>query len=230
MLPPPGSITIGEIDGVLVFITKHESEQKRKCEKFVAKKGEIFKSIAIPIKYFDRYSSHKKIENKELQQNVMNVALCTLSNCAKAFKMAWNLSSPCTMSNTNLMKQYHPSIAQQTTNSYYSETSQNERSKDQSDNIIKFDYHPLFKKLVIAFKNGIVFFDLTRNQWLQNTLKNESQTNIKDFSVLSSFFLSYFRYDLNLKYIKVFAFWSLSCSDLFKWHIFMGFDQKTISR
>ena len=185
VLPPSGSITIGEIDGVLVFITKNESDENRKCESFIAKKGEIFKSIAIPIKYFDRYSSHKKIENKELQQNVMNVAFRTLSTCIESFKMAWNLSSPCKMSN-HLVQQYHPSIAQQTTNSYYSEASPTERCKDQSDKIIKFDYHPLFRKLVIAFKNGIVFFDLKRNQWLQNTLQNESQTDIKDFAISHS--------------------------------------------
>eukprot|EP00485_Elphidium_margaritaceum_P013355 CAMPEP_0202730204 /NCGR_PEP_ID=MMETSP1385-20130828/186521_1 /ASSEMBLY_ACC=CAM_ASM_000861 /TAXON_ID=933848 /ORGANISM="Elphidium margaritaceum" /LENGTH=372 /DNA_ID=CAMNT_0049396477 /DNA_START=529 /DNA_END=1647 /DNA_ORIENTATION=+ len=52
---------------------------------------------------------------------------------------------------------------------------------DKSDAIIKFDYHPLYRKLAIAFKHGVVFFDLKKNNWIGNTLQHEQQTDITDF-------------------------------------------------
>merc|ERR1719251_548576 len=36
--------------------------------------------------------------------------------------------------------------------------------------------------MIIAFKHGIVFFDIKRNSWISNALQNESQKNITDFA------------------------------------------------
>ena len=44
--------------------------------------------------------------------------------------------------------------------------------------------------MAIALKNGVLFFDLKRNQWISNSLQNEDQIEITDFSVWFPHYLS----------------------------------------
>ena len=84
-----------------------------------------------------------------------------------------------------MVKKHVPSIGQQSmsSNNGYDCGDVFQQSQDRSDDIIKCLYHPLYRKVIIAFKHGIVFFDLKSNSWQPNSLQNELQTDITDFAV-----------------------------------------------
>ena len=97
-------------------------------------------------------------------------------------KSSWNISSPLinTIYSNKLIIKHNPTMSyQQSSTSNYELNHNINRSND----IIKFDYHPLYNKIIIAFKNGIIFFDCSKNYFLPNTLQNHLQTNITDFAV-----------------------------------------------
>ena len=122
-----------------------------------------FDSSQTPKRYFDRYSSPKP--------SFLNPP--PLSIILDYFRSAWHLASPfhdAPIADYNVIpRQYpSPSVNQQNTANI----------KPINVDIIKFEYHPLSQTMVIALKNGILFFDLRRNQWSSNSLSNENQIEI----------------------------------------------------
>eukprot|EP01083_Nonionella_stella_P219378 785923_1 len=123
-MPPSNSITLGEIENKLIYITPNQPE-KATINNFIDKKGIIFKSIGIPSKYFDRYSSNNSIENKQNEQQnkmkpIINLTISTFQLCYSYLIQSWNLASPNNhkITSNKLIIKHKPSITQQATNYY----------------------------------------------------------------------------------------------------------------
>eukprot|EP01084_Bolivina_argentea_P077970 141477_1 len=189
-LPPESSLTLGEVENNLIYIEEKQSseDEARIIHSFVERKGLLFKWIRIPIQYFERYSSSKLIEsnsnlitnNTFVQDNVMEA----LTKCTAQLRKIWNLASPFNdkVTSNHLLFKHNPSITQQ----IHSDYSMSSHASFNANSIIKFDYHPLHRQIIVAFKNGIVFFDMKRNAWIPRVLHNENQVNITDFAFSDS--------------------------------------------